>query len=165
MRTLLKYRESSLYHSVSKDKHPRKYHSGEAKCLKSFIQPAYVAVLSGERDNVLVTEPLTERERESLQENGEEAFEVPRGFASRSSRLGRQDFIPRPYNTASYAGYCLLHCLSWLCLNATTISISSQGQSAREYWLKRGLSALERYFFLILFNAYLHEQVRKRSIK
>lgn len=89
MRTLLKYRESSLYHSVSKDKHPRKYHSGEAKCLKSFIQPAYVAVLSGERDNVLVTEPLTERERESLQENGEEAFEVVRlpQFAARPPRL------------------------------------------------------------------------------
>ncbi|XP_073241646.1 paladin-like isoform X3 [Porites lutea] len=33
-----------------------------------------------------------------------------------------------------------------------------EGQSACEYWLKRGLSALERYFFLILFNAYLHEQ-------
>ncbi|XP_068744690.1 paladin-like isoform X1 [Montipora capricornis] len=33
-----------------------------------------------------------------------------------------------------------------------------EGQSAGEYWLKRGLSALERYFFLILFNAYLHEQ-------
>ncbi|KAJ7379134.1 Paladin [Desmophyllum pertusum] len=33
-----------------------------------------------------------------------------------------------------------------------------EGQSAREYWLRRGLSALERYFFLILFNAYLHEQ-------
>ncbi|RMX44573.1 hypothetical protein pdam_00002748 [Pocillopora damicornis] len=33
-----------------------------------------------------------------------------------------------------------------------------EGHSAREYWLRRGLSALERYFFLILFNAYLHEQ-------
>ena len=40
-----------------------------------------------------------------------------------------------------------------------------QGQSACEYWLKRGLSALERYFFLILFNAYLHEQVRAKGNK
>lgn len=40
-----------------------------------------------------------------------------------------------------------------------------QGQSACEYWLKRGLSALERYFFLILFNAYLHEQVRAKEYK
>jgi len=44
----------------------------------------------------------------------------------------------------------------------TQFSIFSQGQSARDYWLRRGLSALERYFFLILFNAYLHEQVRKK---
>ncbi|KAK3755838.1 hypothetical protein QZH41_013379 [Actinostola sp. cb2023] len=33
-----------------------------------------------------------------------------------------------------------------------------QGQHARDYCLKRGISYLERYFFLILFNAYLHEQ-------
>ncbi|XP_032236615.2 paladin isoform X3 [Nematostella vectensis] len=33
-----------------------------------------------------------------------------------------------------------------------------EGQNARDYWIRRGLSYLERYFFLILFNAYLHEQ-------
>ncbi|XP_031574791.1 paladin-like isoform X3 [Actinia tenebrosa] len=33
-----------------------------------------------------------------------------------------------------------------------------EGQNGRIYWLKRGISYLERYFFLIIFNAYLHEQ-------
>ena len=51
--------------------------------------------MSGERNKVLVAEPLTESERASLEENGEEDFEIPRGFASRKNKtLSRAPIIP-----------------------------------------------------------------------
>ncbi|KAK7904640.1 hypothetical protein WMY93_017247 [Mugilogobius chulae] len=34
-----------------------------------------------------------------------------------------------------------------------------QGSSTKDYFLKRTMQSLERYFYLIVFNAYLHEQV------
>ncbi|KTF75564.1 hypothetical protein cypCar_00047308 [Cyprinus carpio] len=33
-----------------------------------------------------------------------------------------------------------------------------QGSSTKDYFLHRALQSLERYFYLIVFNAYLHEQ-------
>lgn len=36
-----------------------------------------------------------------------------------------------------------------------------QGSSTKEYFLQRTLQSLERYFYLIAFNYYLHEQVKK----
>lgn len=35
-----------------------------------------------------------------------------------------------------------------------------QGSSTKNYFLQRTLQSLERYFYLIVFNAYLHEQVQ-----
>lgn len=35
-----------------------------------------------------------------------------------------------------------------------------QGSSTKEYFLQRTLQSLERYFYLIAFNYYLHEQVK-----
>lgn len=34
-----------------------------------------------------------------------------------------------------------------------------QGSSTKDYFLQRTMQSLERYFYLIVFNAYLHDQV------
>ncbi|XP_052362344.1 paladin-like [Oncorhynchus keta] len=34
-----------------------------------------------------------------------------------------------------------------------------QGSTTKDYFLHRAIQSLERYFYLIVFNAYLHEQV------
>lgn len=34
-----------------------------------------------------------------------------------------------------------------------------QGSSTKDYFLQRTMQSLERYFYLIVFNAYLHQQV------
>ena len=39
-----------------------------------------------------------------------------------------------------------------------------EGQSAQDFFLTRGLDFLERYWFLIAFNAYLHDQAPKRCV-
>ena len=40
-----------------------------------------------------------------------------------------------------------------------------QGSSTKDYFLHRTMQSLERYFYLIVFNAFLHEQVMHRSEK
>ena len=51
-------------------------------------------------------------------------------------------------------------CLSPLWLSTLPLSLSLlQGGGTKDYFLHRAMQSLERYFFLIVFNAYLHEQV------
>ena len=40
-----------------------------------------------------------------------------------------------------------------------------QGSSTKDYFLHRTMQSLERYFYLIVFNAFLHEQVMRRREK
>lgn len=43
------------------------------------------------------------------------------------------------------------------------LCVCFQGNSTKEYFLQRTLQSLERYFYLIAFNYYLHEQVKTAS--
>lgn len=46
------------------------------------------------------------------------------------------------------------------CMNTTLLFLSArQGSSTKDYFLQRTMQSLERYFYLIVFNAYLHQQV------
>jgi len=40
-----------------------------------------------------------------------------------------------------------------------TLLFVTQGSSTKDYFLNRTMQSLECYFYLIVFNAYLHEQV------
>ena len=40
-----------------------------------------------------------------------------------------------------------------------------QGSSTKDYFLHRTMQSLERYFYLIVFNAFLHEQVTRQGEK
>lgn len=51
----------------------------------------------------------------------------------------------------------------YLCFTAVfnnVFFLFSQGNSTKDYFLSRTMQSLERYFYLIVFNAYLHEQVK-----
>uniref|UniRef100_A0A8C2ZFW5 Paladin n=1 Tax=Cyclopterus lumpus TaxID=8103 RepID=A0A8C2ZFW5_CYCLU len=66
-------------------------------------------------------------------------------------------------NLAMILGTLVMNCLrgdSQPCYFEKTLKLLfvTQGSSTKDYFLNRTMQSLERYFYLIVFNAYLHEQ-------